>query len=122
LIDPFGLCSQKKSTSLNIFGFGQDPDEFRVARAQTRQFIEMLDVATQGLAHVTVAFDVGGALATQVDIYEANAPLLNKVEATAWNAFGVLGIVGAIPTPKTISLGAAIDAAVFFRINNLLQP
>ena len=105
-----------------VFGYGMTEAEFNAARARTRQAIEMFDVAIQGAGPLTVAFDVGGAMATQIDIFEANVPLLSKIHATAWNGVGILGIIGAIPTPKTVAAGFAIDSYVFFKVNGILEP
>jgi len=111
----------EKASSFITFGSGLSEKEFQEARARTRQFIEMLDVVTQQAGWVTVAFDVGGAMATAIDISEANVPLVNMLEAHFWNAVGVAGIIGAIPGPRWAEVGAAIDAAVFFRVGNLLR-
>jgi RHS repeat-associated protein len=128
LIDPFGLCKENSllnnligSNSLISFGYGQTEEEFSAARARTRTFIEMQDVAIQGQPLATIAFDVGGFMATQFDIAYANVPIGNKLGATALNFAGILGAVGAIPTAPTMSIGTTIDSVVFNEIGNLLQ-
>jgi hypothetical protein len=103
------------------FGYGQTPEEFAAARAQTRLFIEMLDVATPGKLQVTVAFDIGGFMATQVDINEANISFATWIEATTYNAIGLGGMIGAIPLSYFKEGAVMIDTTVFMKINSLLS-
>jgi RHS repeat-associated protein len=137
-IDPYGLCGTGEVDQINdigtsflddwigadsliSFGYGQTEEEFMAARARTRQFIEMQDVAIQGQPLATIAFDVGGFMATQYDIAYASVPFGNKVGATVLNFIGILGAVGAIPTAPTMFIGTTVDTVIFNEIGNLLQ-
>jgi RHS repeat-associated protein len=145
LIDPLGLCALDwtnntvkqgwdwwsdlvtvdidKLSNLVTFGKGLSEEEFREERARTRLAIEFADIAIQGKGWATVAFDVGGWGATTVDIYEAeNVSMRNKILAHVVNAYGIFGVVGAIPSPPTKKLGVLIDSSAFVTINILLQP
>jgi uncharacterized protein RhaS with RHS repeats len=122
-MDPLGLCSNSSNSpfisfDLSVSSFVQDSQE----RANTRLLIETGDIATQGQGAVTLAFDVGGAMATQMDIFYADVPFSNKLKATAYNAYGLLGIVGAVPTPKSVAIGLAIDTHAFQKIESYINP
>ncbi len=122
------LVRLKENLALNqdkgviTLGFNLTPEEFKAARARTRQLIELLDVATQGLGRVTVAFDIGGAMATHIDIIEAKVPFGNKAEAHFWNAVGLFGVLGHLPYADRVGVGFSIDAWVYYRVNTLLTP
>jgi RHS repeat-associated protein len=91
------------------------------AWADMRQAIELIDVASQGAGPVTVAFDIAGLIATQIDIYNAKIEFDKKIEASLLNIVGFLGIVGALPAPQSVVIGLAIDATVFTKINRIIN-
>jgi len=106
------------TVSLNEFAAFQ-PDEN--GWAAIRLHLQLLDIVTQGMGPITVFFDIAGFFATQIDIQYAKVDEDMKGRATALNFAGLFGAVGFTPSPLSMGVTYAIDAAVFQSINQIIR-
>ena len=117
-----GGLERLKDKPLITFGGGMTDQEFKDARALTRLMIQAADMVpigalpTKYAKNISMAFDIAGALATQVDINEAN--MSPEDTAFATNINWLAAYAGAKSGWKT---GLAIDQAAYRKIYNTIK-